>query len=34
MKKKCAGENRKNVHESKNVHIGDALSLGTAGTKV
>jgi hypothetical protein len=34
MRKKCAGKNRKNVHESKNVRIGDVLSSGTAGMKV
>jgi hypothetical protein len=34
MKKKCAGKKNKNIHESKSVRIGDALSSGTAGMKV
>jgi hypothetical protein len=33
MKKRCAGRKKKNMHESKNVHIGDVPSSDTAGTK-
>jgi hypothetical protein len=34
MKKRCVEKKRKNMHESKSVHIGDVLSSGTAGMKV
>jgi hypothetical protein len=33
MRKRCAGKNRKNMHESKSVRTGDVLSSGTAGMK-
>jgi hypothetical protein len=32
MKKRCAGRNKKNICESKSVHIGD--SSDTAGMRV
>jgi hypothetical protein len=34
MRKKCTGENDKNIRENKSVRIGDVLSSGTAGMKV
>jgi hypothetical protein len=34
MKKKCTGNNKKNMRESKSVCIGDVLSSGTTGMEV
>jgi hypothetical protein len=34
LKRKCTGENEKNMHESKSVRIGDVRSSGTAGMRV
>jgi hypothetical protein len=34
MKKRCAGRNKKNICESKSVHIRDVPSSDTVGTKV
>jgi hypothetical protein len=34
MRKRCAGRNKKNICESKSVHIGDVPSSDTARMKV
>jgi hypothetical protein len=34
LKKKCTGENEKNMHDSKSVRIWDVHFSGTAGMKV
>jgi hypothetical protein len=34
MKKRCTGRNKKNICESKSMHIGDVPSSDTVGTRV
>jgi hypothetical protein len=34
MKKRCAGRNKKNICESKSMHIGDVPSSDTIGVRV
>jgi hypothetical protein len=34
MKKRCAGRSKKNICESKSVHIGDVPSSDTVGMRV
>jgi hypothetical protein len=34
MKKRCAGKSKKNICESKSVHIGDVPSSDTVGMRV
>jgi hypothetical protein len=34
MEKRCAGRNKKNICESKSMHIGDVPFSDTVGTRV
>jgi hypothetical protein len=34
MKKRCAGRNKKNICESKSMHIGDVPSSDSVGMRV
>jgi hypothetical protein len=34
MKKRCAGRSKKNICESKSVHIGDVPSSDTVGMRI